>query len=120
MSRGSVTNTREGVPESFVTSGGFSTFKGLAQRQADERFAGARMDDEGKGMVRIPSVHEMFGQEATPKQRTKYHTNQSPESLLKDCFELNPPTYLDLCHPTTSFSADQLIQFAHLTACFRI
>ena len=31
---------------------------------------------------------------------------------MKDCFELNPPTYLDPSHPTTGFSADQMIQFA--------
>ena len=32
--------------------------------------------------------------------------------MLKDFFELNPPTHLDPSHPTTSFSADQMIQFA--------
>ena len=31
---------------------------------------------------------------------------------MKDFFELNPPTHLDPSHPTTSFSADQMIQFA--------
>ena len=46
LSRRNATNTSEGVPESFVTSGGFSTLQGIAQRQVDQRFAGARMDDE--------------------------------------------------------------------------
>ena len=32
--------------------------------------------------------------------------------MLKDFFQLNPPTHLDPSHPTTSFSADQMIQFA--------
>ena len=31
---------------------------------------------------------------------------------MKDSFELNPPTHPDPSHPTTSFSADQMIQFA--------
>ena len=31
---------------------------------------------------------------------------------MTDSFELNPPTHLDPRHPTTSFSADQMIQFA--------
>ena len=31
---------------------------------------------------------------------------------MKDFFELNAPNYLDPKHPITSFSADQLIQFA--------
>ena len=65
LSRVSATNTSDGVPESFVTSGGFSTSEGFAQRQADGRFAGACMGDEREVMVRIPTVDEMFGQEAT-------------------------------------------------------
>ena len=32
--------------------------------------------------------------------------------MLKVFFELNPLTHLDPSHPTTSFSADQMIQFA--------
>ena len=51
------------MPESFVTSGGFSTLEGIAQRQAD---------DGGEGMVRVPPVDEMLGQEAVPKERTRY------------------------------------------------
>ena len=39
--RRNVTNPSEGVAESFVTSGGFSTLESIAQRQADERFVGA-------------------------------------------------------------------------------
>ena len=70
------------------------------------------MGDEGDGMVRIPPVDEMFGQEVAPKERTRYYTSQSAESLLKDCFEMNPPTHLDPSHPTTGYSADQMIQFA--------
>ena len=63
-------------------------------------------------MVRLLPVDEMFGQEAAPKEKTRYYPSQSAKRLLKDCFEMNPPTHLDPNHPTTSFSADQLIQFA--------
>ena len=112
LARRNVTNPSEGVPESFVTSGGFTTSEGIAWRQADERYVGTRMGDEGEGMVRIPRVDEMFGQEAALKERTKYCPSQSAKILLKDCFELNPLTHLDPSHTTTSFGADQMIQFA--------
>ena len=112
LSKGNATNTSEGVPESFVTSGGFSTLEGIARRQADERLVDARSDDEGEGMVRIPPVEEMFLQEATTKKKTEYYPNHAEKSLLKKYFELNPPTHLDPSHATTSFSADQMIQFA--------
>ena len=93
------------MPDSFVTSGRFSTLEGIARRQADEKFVGTRMGDEGEAMVRIPPADEIFEQEAARKERTKYY-------LLKDSFDLNPPRHLDPTHPTTSFSADQMIQFA--------
>ena len=112
LSRENVTDRSEGVPESLVTGGGFSTLEGIARRQADERFVGTRMGDEGEGMVRVPPVDEMFGQEAAREERTRYYPSQSAESLLKDCFEMNPSTYLDPSHPTKSFSADQMIQFS--------
>ena len=112
LSRENGTGRSEGVPESFVTNGGFSTLEGIAQRQAEGRFVGARVDDEGEDMVHVLPGDEMFGQEAAPKERTRYYPNQSAKSLLKDCFEMNPPTHLDPSHPTTSSSADQMIQFA--------
>ena len=112
LSRRNPTNTRGGVPENFETSAGFSFLAGIAQCQADRSCAGARMGDEGEGTVRIPPVDEMFVQEATPKKRTKYYPSQSAKSSLKDYFELNPPTHPDPNHPTKSFSADQMIQFA--------
>ena len=107
LSRGNATNASEGVPQSFVTSGGFSTLEGIA----DERVVGARKDDEGEGIVRNPLVDELFGQEAVPKERTKYYSSQLAKILLKDCFKLNPPTHLDASHPTTSLNADQMIHF---------
>ena len=112
LSKGNVTNTSEIVPESFVTSGDFSTFEGIAQRQADEIVVGTRMGNKGEGMVSVPPVDEMFGEEAAPKEKTRYYPSQSAKSLLKECFEMNPPRHLDPSHPTTSLSADQLIQFA--------
>ena len=102
LSRGNATNASEGVPESFVTSGGFSALEGIVRRQADERVVGARIDEEGEGMLRIPPVDELFGQEAIPKERTKYYPNQSVKGLLQDFFELYPPTHLDPSHLMTS------------------
>ena len=71
LSRESVTDRSEGVPESFVTSGGFSTLEGIARRQADNRFVGTRVDGEREGMVRVPTVDKMFGQETAPKKRAR-------------------------------------------------
>ena len=52
-----------------MTSGGFSTSEGIAQRQADGRFVDVRSDGEGESVVRIPQVEEMFFQEATTKEK---------------------------------------------------
>ena len=112
LSRGNVFDPSEGVPESFVTSGGFSTLEGISQRQADGNLVDAPSDGEGEGMVRIPPVEEMLLEETTTKERTKYYPSQSAKSLLKEYFELNPPAHFDVSHATTSFSADQMIQFA--------
>ena len=57
---GNVTDPSEGVAGNFVTGGGFSTLEGNAQREANGRFAGTLMGDEGEGIVRIPPVDEMF------------------------------------------------------------
>ena len=70
------------------------------------------MGGEGECTVRIRPVDEMLGQEVAAKERTRYYPSQSVNILLKECFEMNPPTHLDPSHPTTSFSADQMIQFA--------
>ena len=110
--RANVTDPSEVVPESFVRSVGFSNLEGIAWPQADERLVGACIDDEGEGMVSIPTVKEMFLQQATTKERTKYYPSQSAKSLLKEYFELNSPTHLDPSHATTSFNADRMIQFA--------
>ena len=112
LPRGNVTDPSEGVPESFVTTGGSSALEGIARRQADESFVGAGIGGEGEGMVRIPPVEEMFSQEARTKERTKYYPSQWAKNLLIEFLELNPPTHLDSSHATTSFSVDQLIQFA--------
>ena len=73
---------------------------------------GACMDGEREGIVRIPPMEEMFRQEDTPKERTKDYPSHSAKSFLKDFLELNPPTHLGPSHPTTSFTADQMTQFA--------
>ena len=64
------------------------------------------------GMVRVPTMGSSGGFLDANAVRTKYYPSQSAKSLLKDFFEYNPPTHLDATHQTTSFSADQMIQFA--------
>ena len=82
LSREGVTDPSEGVPEIFVTSPGFSTLEGIAQLQADERFVSTCLGEEGEDLVRVPPVYEMFGQEATTKERTKFYPSQLAKSLL--------------------------------------
>ena len=94
LSGENVTDPSEGVPESFVTSDGLSTLEGVAQGHVDERFVSCRIGSEGEGMVRLPPVEELLLEEPTSKERKKYYPSQSARSLLKEYFELNPPTHL--------------------------
>ena len=64
------------------------------------------------GMVRVPTVGSSGELPGVNVVRTKFYPNQTAKSFLKDFFEHNPPTRLDATHQTTSFSADQMIQFA--------
>ena len=63
-------------------------------------------------MVRVPRVESIVEEERVGVEKSRYYPSQSAKSLLKDFFELNPPTHLDPSHPTTGFKADQMIQFA--------
>ena len=84
LSQENDTNTSEGVPESFMTSDGFSTWEGIAQRQVAERFLGVRIGDEGEFMVRIPPVNEVFGK----KLHRKGTRSITPVSRLKVCWKI--------------------------------
>ena len=70
LPRENATTVSEVVPESFVTSGGFSTLEGIARCRADERVVDARID-ERKGIMPIPPVDELFRQEDIPKEKTR-------------------------------------------------
>ena len=63
-------------------------------------------------MIRVPPVESIVEQEGVRGVKSKYYPSRSAKSLLKDFFELNPPSHLDPSHPTTSFGADQMIKFA--------
>ena len=73
---------------------------------------GARIGGGGDSVVHSPPADELFGREDIPLERTKCYPSQSAKSLLKDSFELNPPTHPVPSHSNRSFSADQMIQFA--------
>ena len=112
LSRSGITDASGGMEGSDFTSGGFSTLEAIAKRRADERDRGLFELSSGDGMVRVPQVEPIVEEERVGGERSRYYPSQSAKSLLKDFFELNPPTHLDPSHPTTSFSADQMIQFA--------
>ena len=112
ISRSGMTEASGGVEGSDFTSGGFSTLEAIAKKRADERDGGLFGLASGDGMVRVPQVESIAEGERVGAEKSRYYPSQSAKSLLKDFFELNPPTHLDPSHPTTSFSADQKIQFA--------
>ena len=112
MPRGSAINGREGVPESFVTSGGFSSLEGIVRRQADERFVGARIDQEGEGMVCIPPVGQVVWARSHTEGEEKIITQSVGEKFAERFCKICPPTNLDPSYLTPSFNADQINQIA--------
>ena len=112
ISRSGMAEASGGVEGSDFTSGGCSTLRAIAKKQADERDGGLFGLASGDGMVRVPQVEAIVEEEKVGAEKSRYFPSQSAKSLLEDFFELNPPTHLDPSRPTTSFSADQMIQFA--------
>ena len=112
LSRSGITEASGGVEGSDFTSGGFSILEAIAEKRADERDGGLFELSSGDGKVRVPRVESIFEEESVGAEKSRYFLSQSAKGLLKDFFELNPPIHLDPSHPTTSFSADQVIQFA--------
>ena len=84
----------------------------IAKKRADERDGGLFELASSDGMVRVPRVESIVEEVKVGAEKSRYYPSQSAKSLLKKIFELNPPTHPDPSHPTTSFSADQMIQFA--------
>ena len=112
LSRNGITEVSGGVEGSDFTSGGFSILKAIARKRADELDGGLRELWSGDSMVRVPQVESIVERERVRGEKSRYCPSQSAKSLLEDFFELNPPTHLDPSHPATSFSVDQMIQFA--------
>ena len=111
LSRSGITEASVGVEASDFTSGGFSTLEATAKKRADDRDGGLFELSSGDGMVRVPQV-ESVEQGRVGGEKSRFYPSLPAKSLLKDFFELNPPAHLDPSHSTTSFSADQMIQFA--------
>ena len=101
-----------GVEESDLTGGGFSNSEAIAKRRTDDRDGELYEFSSGDGLVRVPPVELILKQEGVREGKGRYYPSRFANSLLKDFFELNPPTDLNPSHPKTSFSADHMIQFA--------
>ena len=110
LSRIDITDVSGGVEGSDSTSGGFSILEAIAKKRAGG--GGLFELSSGDGMVRVPQVDSIVEQERVGGEQSRYFPSQLAKSLLKDFFELNPPTHLDPSHPATSFIANQMIQFA--------
>ena len=80
--------------------------------RADDRNGGLYENSSGDGIAQVPPVESTVEQEGDSRGKDRYFPRQSAKCLLKDFFELKPPAHLDSGHSTTSFSADQKIQFA--------
>ena len=94
-----------------VTEFGLSDLETRARAKAQELGSHAPVVSSD-GMVRVATVGSSRGLPDANAVPTSYYPSQSAKCLLKDFFEHNPPTHLDATHQTTSFSADQMIQFA--------
>ena len=94
-----------------LTEFGLSVLEMMARAKAQELGPDSHVVPSD-GLVRVPTVGSSGGLPDANAARTKYYPSQSAKSLLKAFFEHNPPTRLDATHQTTSFSADQMIQFA--------
>ena len=94
-----------------LTEFGLSDLDMMARAKAQELGPDSHVVSSD-GMLRVPTVGSSGGLPDAHAKRTKYYPSQSAKSFLEDFFELNPPTHLDATHQTTSFSADQMIQFA--------
>ena len=91
---------------------GFRLWRLLLKKRAVDRDGGLYAFSSGDGMVRVPSVESIAGQEGVRGRKDRYYPSHSPKSFLKNFCELNPPTHPDPRHPITRFSGDQMIQFA--------
>ena len=111
LSRSCMTEVSGSVEECDFTSGCFSISEAIAKKRACDRDGGRYEKLSGGGMVRVLPVKSIAEQEGVSRGKDRYYRNRSSKSLLKGFFELNPLIHLDLSHPTTSFSADQMIQF---------
>ena len=114
FSRSGITEASGGLEGSDFSSGGFSTLEAIAKKRADERDGGLFEMSSGDGVAHVPRVESIVEQKRVGTEKSRSFPSQSANSLLKDFFELNPPTHLDPSHPTTSISADQMIQFARV------
>ena len=70
-------------------------------------------------MGRVPTVGSSGGPPVFGAVRIKSYPSQSAKFLFNEFFEHNPPTQMEATHQTTSFSANQLIQFAR-AACSEV
>ena len=96
LSRSGITEASGGVEGSDFTSWGFSTVEAIGKKRADERDGGLFELASGDGMVRVPQVESIVEEERVGAEKSRYYPSQSAKSLVKDFFELNPPTILIL------------------------
>ena len=97
-------------PQKPFTKWGLSELEMMARTKAVEVGPGSNVKSSD-GMVRVPTVDSSGVPPEVDAVCTEKYPSQSAR-ILKDIFELNRLTRLDAGHQTTSFSADQMIQFA--------
>ena len=83
-----------GYTDRTLTEFGLSELQMIATAKAQELGPDSHVVSSD-GMVRVPTVGSSGGLEDANAERAKYYPSQSAKSLLKDFFELNPPTHLD-------------------------
>ena len=81
----------EGVAESNITSGGFSTLEGIVE----ECVVGPRKGMQNDGSVRNRPAEQLLGQADANREKARCFPSQSAKARLKDSFEFSSPTQLD-------------------------
>ena len=82
LSRSGLTEASGGMEGSDFTSGGLSTLEAIAKKRADERDGGLFELSSGDGMVRVPHVESIVGEERVGAERK---TDIILASLLRVC-----------------------------------
>ena len=92
-----------------MTEFGLTELEAMARAEADQKGPCLNVGSSNE-FFRVPTLGSSTLLTVVEATRTKFYPSQSPKSLLKDFFQLNPFTHMVAAHQTTSLTPDQMIQ----------